>query len=46
MSPNSTNAAVEIRPLTDAELTEVNGGLIWIPAFLLGVAVGFALRDC
>jgi hypothetical protein len=34
----------EIRELTSEELNDVNGGFVWIAAFLGGAAVGYGIR--
>ena len=34
----------EIRELTSDELNDVNGGFVWIAAFLGGAAVGYGIR--
>lgn len=37
----TSNQTAEIRHLTDTELDNVNGGFVWIAAFVIGAAVGY-----
>jgi Bacteriocin class II with double-glycine leader peptide len=41
---NAQETTTEIRELTTNELDKVDGGFVWIAAFLGGAAVGYGIR--
>ena len=44
MNTHTQETTTEIRELTTNELDNVDGGFVWIAAFLGGAAVGYGIR--